>query len=221
MSCAELQCTPSLALHLPPRAARLQLDSAATAHTMSTLTRVRVEDATSIGRSYSAKGEVVRGLGESRRKLTSTAWRAAADAHGDISISSYTLAKCHHARATRDDVQAYFDNTWDLTTALFTCLRTDAGFYAIPDVLRRPLIFYAAHPAALYANKMHQAGLIGMPDVCVCVRVRAMEASPTTCHERAGSERAHPPLRAPMPPRAVQTRCTPTTRSCSRRAWTR
>ena len=31
----------------------------------------------------------------------------------------------------------------------------------MPDKLRRPLIFYFCHPAALYVNKMHQSGLIG------------------------------------------------------------
>ena len=55
----------------------------------------------------------------------------------------------------------YFENTWALTDTLFCSLRDDSLFYAIPDALRRPLIFYSAHAATLYANKMHLAGLIG------------------------------------------------------------
>jgi hypothetical protein len=72
-----------------------------------------------------------------------------------------TMQRVHLAKATREQVMDYFRNTWELTTALFTGLKTDAAFYAVPDLLRRRLIFYFGHPAALYANKLHQAGLIG------------------------------------------------------------
>ena len=43
----------------------------------------------------------------------------------------------------------------------FSSLKNDSVFYSIPDKLRRPLIFYFGHPAALYINKLHQAGLVG------------------------------------------------------------
>ena len=62
--------------------------------------------------------------------------------------------------STRADVLAYFRNTWELTNTLFSALATDASFYMLPDKIRRPLIFYFGHPAALYINKMHQAGLV-------------------------------------------------------------
>ena len=71
------------------------------------------------------------------------------------------LVQSNLRRATTADVMAYFHNVWDLTDTLFSALRDDSVFYSIPDKLRRPLIFYFAHPAAVYANKMHLAGLMG------------------------------------------------------------
>ncbi len=71
------------------------------------------------------------------------------------------VAQSNLRRATNAEVMEYFQNTWDLTDTLFSALRDDSVFYAIPDKLRRPLIFYFAHPAAVYANKMHLAGLMG------------------------------------------------------------
>jgi hypothetical protein len=76
-------------------------------------------------------------------------------------LESCSLAKCHLSKATREDVMEYFHNTWGITDTLFSALRDDSVFYAVPDKLRRPLCFYFVHPAALYANKMHQAGLMG------------------------------------------------------------
>lgn len=126
------------------------------------VTAVRVEDESSIGRSYSKKAEVVKGLGAERRKLRTTTWR---DAYGigsttPSTLESFTLAKVNLATCTKEDLLAYLKNTWDLTTTLFAALADDSVLYAVPDKLRRPLIFYSAHPAALYANKMHQAGLM-------------------------------------------------------------
>lgn len=67
---------------------------------------------------------------------------------------------CDLQKATRADVLAYFRNTWNLTSSLFSALKTDAVFYSVPDKLRRPLMFYFCHPAAVYINKMHLAGLV-------------------------------------------------------------
>lgn len=124
-------------------------------------------------------------------------------------MESLPLGFVDLTRASREDVLAYFRNTWALTEALFSGLRDDSVFYMMPDRLRRPLIFYwgaplgvacfaprrvaevcrrcivqrarrrcagggmtgrraardgvggiAGHPAAAYANKLHQAGLI-------------------------------------------------------------
>ncbi|MBC7660705.1 MAG: 5-histidylcysteine sulfoxide synthase [Chitinophagaceae bacterium] len=63
---------------------------------------------------------------------------------------------------TRAELQAYFDNGWMLTELLFACLVDEEGFYRPPyHNLRHPLIFYYTHPAVLYINKLHVAGLIG------------------------------------------------------------
>lgn len=60
---------------------------------------------------------------------------------------------------TREDLLAYFDNTWTLTEVLFSGLYEES-FYRPPyHNLRHPLIFYYAHPAALYVNKFRVAGL--------------------------------------------------------------
>jgi 5-histidylcysteine sulfoxide synthase len=62
---------------------------------------------------------------------------------------------------TRSEVQAYFDNGWVLTELLFACLIHEEGFYRPPyHNLRHPLIFYYTHPAVLYINKLHVAGLL-------------------------------------------------------------
>ena len=69
-----------------------------------------------------------------------------------------------HLGATREQVLAYFNNTWTLTELLFSGLAREAAFYRRPyHSLRHPLIFYYAHPAALYVNKLRVAGLVGAP----------------------------------------------------------
>ena len=101
---------------------------------------VRVEDDSSIGRSYSKRATTVAGLGAARKKLTTRTWH---EAYGGRAASatteSFTLGKIHLSKCSRDDVRDYFVNTWDLTTTLFCGLVTDAAFYAVPDKLRRPL----------------------------------------------------------------------------------
>jgi hypothetical protein len=124
------------------------------------LVKVRVEDDTSIGRSYSKKATLERGLGARRRLLRTRSFAPYADGSPAV-LESFTLAKCHLSKATREEVLEYFHNTWALTDVLFSALRDDSVFYMVPDKLRRPLIFYFGHAAALYANKMHQAGLMG------------------------------------------------------------
>jgi hypothetical protein len=54
-------------------------------------------------------------------------------------------------------------------------LKNDSCFYMIPDKLRRPLIFYYAHPAALYVNKMKLAGLVADVDPFLQVVTRRMQ----------------------------------------------
>ncbi len=64
------------------------------------------------------------------------------------------------ATCSRQEVLAYFDNGWTLTEVLFSALQGDAAFRRPPyHRLRHPLIFYYAHPAAFYVNKLRLAGL--------------------------------------------------------------
>lgn len=65
---------------------------------------------------------------------------------------------------TRQNVLDYFDNGWTLTEVLFSSLLTDEAFYRPPyHGLRHPLIFYYAHPAVLYINKLRLANLHSGP----------------------------------------------------------
>eukprot|EP00854_Cymbomonas_tetramitiformis_P022868 gene22868-27637_t len=65
---------------------------------------------------------------------------------------------------TRKSVMEYFDNVWTLTEVLFSSLQGEEAFYRPPyHDLRHPLIFYYAHPAALYVNKMLVAGVLTKP----------------------------------------------------------
>lgn len=64
----------------------------------------------------------------------------------------------------RADVLAYFDNGWTMTEVLFSALTSDEAMYRPPyHGLRHPLIFYYAHPAVLYVNKLRLAGLLSTP----------------------------------------------------------
>ena len=71
------------------------------------------------------------------------------------SLSMPNLATC-----TRREVLDYFDNAWTLTELLFSALQGEVAFRRAPyHRLRHPLIFYYAHPAAFYVNKLRVAGL--------------------------------------------------------------
>jgi 5-histidylcysteine sulfoxide synthase/putative 4-mercaptohistidine N1-methyltranferase len=64
-------------------------------------------------------------------------------------------------RATRDDVLAYFENGWTITETLFAGLVGEEAFVRPPwHDLRHPMIFYYAHPAALFVNKLRVAGAL-------------------------------------------------------------
>lgn len=127
-----------------------------------TLSTVRVEDEKSIGRSYSAnQNRSIPGLGAKRSALRTKSFQPYEDGSKSPVLESCSMSKVNCSTASRSEILEYFRNTWDLTETLFTALRDDSVFYMVPDKLRRPLIFYFAHPAALYINKMHQSGLVG------------------------------------------------------------
>ena len=61
---------------------------------------------------------------------------------------------------TKEDLKAYFRQTWDLYEMLFSSIISSETYYLNPDPLRNPLIFYWGHTAAFYINKLKMAGLI-------------------------------------------------------------
>ncbi len=66
--------------------------------------------------------------------------------------------------ASRREIRAYFDNSWALTEVLFSGLANAEAFYKRPyHQLRHPMIFYFAHPVAVYVNKLRVAGLLDRP----------------------------------------------------------
>lgn len=66
--------------------------------------------------------------------------------------------------APRQSYLDYFDNSWALTEVLFSGLNCVEAYYRRPyHQLRHPLIFYFAHPLAVYINKLRVAGLVDKP----------------------------------------------------------
>ena len=74
-----------------------------------------------------------------------------------------SLTQLRLQNASRAKILDYFNNTWNLTEVLFSSLE-ESAFYRPPyHQLRHPLIFYYAHPAVLYINKLRVAGLLREP----------------------------------------------------------
>ena len=53
-----------------------------------------------------------------------------------------------------------FNQSWEIYESLFECLRNESVFYKKPQPLRHPLIFYYAHTASFYMNKLNAAKII-------------------------------------------------------------
>ncbi len=104
---------------------------------------VRVEAEDSVGRSYSAVdaswgahgARSVPGLGARRRELRTKSFNPYSSGSQPV-LESATMALANLRRARREDVLAYFRNTWALTDTLFSALRDDSVFYMVPDKLR-------------------------------------------------------------------------------------
>jgi 5-histidylcysteine sulfoxide synthase/putative 4-mercaptohistidine N1-methyltranferase len=60
----------------------------------------------------------------------------------------------------RQELFDYFQETFDLYENLFTCLQSDEVYYQMADPLRHPLIFYFAHTATFFINKLLFAKMI-------------------------------------------------------------
>ena len=76
----------------------------------------------------------------------------------DEVITSQSQLRLDHC--SREDVLKYFNNTWLMTEILFSSLQGEEAFLRPPyHSTRHPLIFYYAHPAVLYVNKLRISGL--------------------------------------------------------------
>lgn len=109
----------------------------ATCEKSARLAAVRVEEGDSIGRTYASKNasnNIIPGLGRKRAELTTKSFNPGKE----VAFESATLKLPQLDSATREDCLAYFRNTWQLTNALFSGLKNDSVFYAVPDKLRRP-----------------------------------------------------------------------------------
>jgi 5-histidylcysteine sulfoxide synthase/putative 4-mercaptohistidine N1-methyltranferase len=60
----------------------------------------------------------------------------------------------------RQELFDYFQETFDLYENLFTCLGSDEAYYQMADPLGHPLIFYFAHTATFFINKLLVAKMI-------------------------------------------------------------
>jgi len=60
----------------------------------------------------------------------------------------------------RQEILAYFTQTWTLYERLFDCLANEKAYYTKAIPLRHPLVFYFGHTAAFYVNKLMAGGMI-------------------------------------------------------------
>lgn len=54
----------------------------------------------------------------------------------------------------RQELLAYFKNTWSTYESLFSQINHDEAYFLRPERLRHPLIFYFGHTATFYINKL-------------------------------------------------------------------
>nr|AMM72581.1 5-histidylcysteine sulfoxide synthase [Paracentrotus lividus] len=81
----------------------------------------------------------------------------------DILTGPYTwksMTPCDLSNCTKQQILDYFENSYSLNESIFAALKTEDAIYKAPDRLRLPLIFYYAHTAVVYINKLMLAGLI-------------------------------------------------------------
>ena len=54
----------------------------------------------------------------------------------------------------RQELIAYFKNTWSTYESLFSLINNDDAYLLRPEPLRHPLVFYFGHTATFYVNKL-------------------------------------------------------------------
>jgi 5-histidylcysteine sulfoxide synthase/putative 4-mercaptohistidine N1-methyltranferase len=60
----------------------------------------------------------------------------------------------------REALRKYFHQTCEIYDRLFALIKNDEAYYVRHEPLRHPLIFYFAHPAVFYVNKLTAARLV-------------------------------------------------------------
>lgn len=60
----------------------------------------------------------------------------------------------------REEIKAYFLDSFDTYECLFSSLKNDEAYYQRPEKLRHPLIFYYGHTATFFVNKLVLAKLL-------------------------------------------------------------
>ncbi|XP_077861879.1 uncharacterized protein LOC100373045 [Saccoglossus kowalevskii] len=99
-----------------------------------------------------------------RGSVHSQQQRSAAEAMEKILLTgNYTLKSMKPidlSNTNKEEIKAYFENAFELNESIFTGLKDASAFYKCPDRLRLPLIFYYAHTASVYVNKLLLAGMI-------------------------------------------------------------
>lgn len=60
----------------------------------------------------------------------------------------------------REELRAYFHQSYDLFESLFDLLASDEVFYRQSEPTRHPMIFYFGHTAVFYINKLVMAGVL-------------------------------------------------------------
>lgn len=61
---------------------------------------------------------------------------------------------------SKEEILAYFHNSFDLFERLFDVLKDDSVFYKQSEPTRHPMIFYFGHTATFFVNKLILAGII-------------------------------------------------------------
>ena len=77
-----------------------------------------------------------------------------------LEISKTPLLLHGDVEHKRTEIKQHFLSTWDTYEKLFECLKNDQSYYQQPEPLRHPLIFYLAHTAVFYVNKLRVSKLI-------------------------------------------------------------
>ena len=77
-----------------------------------------------------------------------------------VTISKTPLIDQGDVATKRAEIKTHFISTYEAYESLFTCLKQDEAYYLKAEPLRHPLIFYYAHTAVFFVNKLKVARII-------------------------------------------------------------